>query len=102
MTDVTNGDAAQPASKPRAAQTAAAAAAVVQEEARSLADEASVKAAQLKKAVEERAAAAREWASDQTGVLRDTVSTRPLVSVGVSAGAAFAAGLVLGVLLTRR
>ncbi|MEO6341421.1 MAG: hypothetical protein ABIO39_15370 [Caulobacteraceae bacterium] len=102
MTDATNGDAAKPAPKPRAAKTVAATAAAVQEEARTLADEASLKAAQLKKVVEERAAAAREWASDQTDVLRDTVSTRPLVSVGVSAGAAFAAGLVLGILLTRR
>ena len=102
MTDVTNGDAAAPTPKSRLAKTAAEAGAAVQEEVRSLADEASVKAAQLKKAMEERAAAAKVWASDQTDVLRDTVSTRPLVSVGISAGAAFAAGVVLGVLLTRR
>ena len=102
MTDATTGDAATPAPKPRAPKTVAETAQVVQDEARSLADEASAKAAQLKKVVEERTAAAREWASDQTEVLRDTVSTRPLTSVGISAGAAFAAGIVLGVLLTRR
>ena len=44
---------------------------------------------------------AREWAQDQADVLRDTVQTRPFIAVGVSAASAFAAGLVLGVLLTR-
>lgn len=58
--------------------------------------------AELKRQVEERAAAARDWAVDQTDVIRDTVQTRPFVSIGVSAASAFAAGLVLGVLLTRR
>ena len=47
-------------------------------------------------------AQSREWAADQTDVLRDTVQTRPFISVGVSAGTAFAAGLVLGILLMRR
>ena len=60
------------------------------------------RAAELRAAFEERAAAAREWAADQGDVLRDTVQTKPLVSIGVSAASAFAAGLVLGVLLTRR
>jgi ElaB/YqjD/DUF883 family membrane-anchored ribosome-binding protein len=50
----------------------------------------------------DRASVARDWASDQTDVLRDTVQTRPFVAVGVSAGTAFAAGLVLGILLARR
>jgi ElaB/YqjD/DUF883 family membrane-anchored ribosome-binding protein len=50
----------------------------------------------------ERASVAREWASDQTDALRDTVQTRPFIAVGVSAGTAFAAGLVLGILLARR
>ena len=78
-----------------------------------LSAEAAAKAAEVRKVVEERAIAARkavqegahvarEWAADQTDVLRDTVQTRPFVSVGLSAGACFAAGLVLGVLLSRR
>ena len=46
--------------------------------------------------------AARDWAADQSDVLRDTVQTKPFIAVGVSAASAFAAGLVLGVLLTRR
>jgi ElaB/YqjD/DUF883 family membrane-anchored ribosome-binding protein len=58
--------------------------------------------AELRQAFEERASAAREWASDQTDVLRDTVQTKPFISIGVSAASAFAAGLVLGVLLMRR
>jgi ElaB/YqjD/DUF883 family membrane-anchored ribosome-binding protein len=58
--------------------------------------------AELRQAFEERAAAAREWAADQTDVFRDTVQTKPFIAIGVSAASAFAAGLVLGVLLTRR
>jgi ElaB/YqjD/DUF883 family membrane-anchored ribosome-binding protein len=60
------------------------------------------RAAELREAFEQRAAAAREWAADQTDVLRDTVQTKPFIAIGVSAASAFAAGLVLGVLLTRR
>jgi ElaB/YqjD/DUF883 family membrane-anchored ribosome-binding protein len=60
------------------------------------------RAAALREAFEQRASAAREWASDQSEVLRDTVQTKPFISIGVSAASAFAAGLVLGVLLTRR
>ena len=58
--------------------------------------------AELRQAFEERASAAREWAADQTDVLRDTVQTKPFIAIGVSAASAFAAGLVLGILLTRR
>lgn len=57
---------------------------------------------QLRRTVGEQAGVAREWAQDQADVLRDTVQTRPFIAVGVSAASAFAAGLVLGVLLTRR
>lgn len=57
---------------------------------------------QLRRTVGEQADVAREWAQDQADVLRDTVQTRPFIAVGVSAASAFAAGLVLGVLLTRR
>ena len=45
-----------------------------------------------------RSAAAREWATHQTDVARQTVVERPFAS----AGAAFAAGLVFGLLLSRR
>ena len=50
----------------------------------------------------DRAGVARDWAMDQSDVLRDTVQTKPFISIGVSSASAFAAGLVLGVLLTRR
>lgn len=46
----------------------------------------------------DRTQAARDWASMQTDVARQTVVERPFVS----AGAAFAAGVVFGVLLARR
>ena len=45
-----------------------------------------------------RTAAAREWATHQSDVARQTVVERPFAS----AGAAFAAGLVFGLLLARR
>lgn len=45
----------------------------------------------------DRTQAARDWASMQTDVARQTVVERPFVS----AGAAFAAGVVFGVLLAR-
>lgn len=56
---------------------------------------------QVGRSVSEQAGVAREWAQDQADVLRDTVQTRPFISVGVSAASAFAAGLILGVLLAR-
>ncbi len=70
-------------------------------------------AVQMKKAVSEKAVVAkdwavdrsgvaRDWAMDQSDVIRDTVQTKPFISVGVAVASAFAAGLVLGVLLTRR
>ena len=65
-------------------------------------EDAAARTAEIRRQVEVRAAAAREWAVDQTDVIRDTVQTRPFISIGVSAASAFAAGLILGVLLTRR
>ena len=59
-------------------------------------------AEQVRRAAGEQSAAAREWAADQADVLRDTVQTKPFIAVGVSAASAFAAGLILGVLLARR
>jgi ElaB/YqjD/DUF883 family membrane-anchored ribosome-binding protein len=46
----------------------------------------------------QRATQAREWATSQTDVARQAVVERPFAS----AGAAFAAGLVFGILLARR
>ena len=46
----------------------------------------------------DRSGQAREWATQQTDVARQTVVERPFVSTG----AAFAAGVVFGVLLARR
>ncbi len=65
-------------------------------------EDATERAAEIRRQVEARAAAARDWAVDQTDVIRDTVQTRPFISIGVSAASAFAAGLILGVLLSRR
>jgi ElaB/YqjD/DUF883 family membrane-anchored ribosome-binding protein len=73
-----------------------------QERLRSAKDKAAETAAQLRRTVEERTAAAKHWAADQSEVIREQVVERPLIAVGVSAGAAFAAGLVLGVLLASR
>ena len=60
------------------------------------------KAGQAKEWAGDRAGVARDWALDQSDVLRDTVQTRPFISVSVSAASAFAAGLVIGILLSRR
>lgn len=68
----------------------------------SLKERATAAADQLRTTVTERASVARDWATDQGDVLRDTVQTRPFIAIGVSAASAFAAGLVLGILLTRR
>ncbi len=62
-------------------------------------DKAAETAAQLRRSVEERAAQAREWAHREGDVLRGQVTERPLTAVGISAGTAFAAGLIFGVLL---
>lgn len=56
----------------------------------------------LRRAAAERAGAARDWAADQSDVLRDTVQTKPFASVGVLAVSTFAAGFALGVLVARR
>ena len=65
-------------------------------------DRAQQTAEQVRRQATEQSAAAREWAADQADVLRDTVQTKPFIAVGVSAASAFAAGLILGVLLARR
>lgn len=68
----------------------------------SMKQKAGAAADQLRSTVTEKASAAKDWAADQGEVIRDTVNTRPLVSIGVSAASAFAAGLMLGILLARR
>ncbi len=68
----------------------------------SVGERAQATAEQLRRQAGEQSAAAREWAADQADVLRDTVQTKPFIAVGVSAASAFAAGLILGVLLARR
>ncbi len=73
-----------------------------EDQVRSAKDKAAETAAQLRKTVEERAAQAREWAARESEVLRGQVVERPFIAVGVSAGTAFAAGLILGVLLASR
>ena len=65
-------------------------------------DRAQQTAEQVRRQAGEQSAAAREWAADQADVFRDTVQTKPFIAVGVSAASAFAAGLILGVLLARR
>ena len=90
MTDVTNNGAGQTnqrspkAGLQNAAQTAAT---ELQNAAQTAATEFQARAGQ-----------AREWATHQTDVARQTVVERPYAS----AGAAFAAGLVFGLLLARR
>ncbi|CAN5358252.1 hypothetical protein BH09PSE2_BH09PSE2_18960 [soil metagenome] len=89
-----------------AVQATEAEAAALGDRARAIAGDVGAKAqelsGQVRKAVSEGAETARDWAADQSDVLRDTVQTKPFIAVGVSAGSAFAAGIILGVLLARR
>ncbi len=98
MTDVT-ADAPTEGGAPAAARD-------LKEDAKSIAasvqQRAQQTAEQVKRTVNEQAEVAKEWAVDQADVLRDTVQTKPFIAVGVSAASAFAAGLILGVLLMRR
>ena len=73
-----------------------------QETASNLGEKAQAAAEDVRRRMGEASGVARDWASDQSDVLRDTVQTKPFIAVGVSAASAFAAGLVLGVLLARR
>ena len=98
MTDVT-ADAPTAGDEPKAARDLKADARKI---AASAQERAQATAEQVRRTVNEQSTAAREWAADQADVLRDTVQTRPFIAVGVSAASAFAAGLILGVLLARR
>jgi ElaB/YqjD/DUF883 family membrane-anchored ribosome-binding protein len=62
---------------------------------------ATAKVVQLRAAVQERAGALNDWAHDQARTLATTAREKPLAAAGVSAGAAFAAGLVFGLLIAR-
>ncbi|HTK36694.1 MAG TPA: hypothetical protein VL358_15595 [Caulobacteraceae bacterium] len=83
MTDAAAPNPAQPAPAPPAEKPATA------------------KVVQLRAAVQERAGALNDWAHDQARTLATTAREKPLAAAGVSAGAAFAAGLVLGLLIAR-
>ena len=95
MTDVPAKPAAAPADTAAVADRAKAIAADVGSKAQDTYD-------QVRRQLADGAETARDWAADQSDVLRDTVQTKPFIAIGVSAASAFAAGLVLGVLLTRR
>ena len=99
MTDVTADTPSDEGGAPKAAKTLKDDAARIAASAR---DRAQQTADQVRRQAAEQSAAAREWAADQADVLRDTVQTKPFIAVGVSAASAFAAGLILGVLLARR
>ena len=62
---------------------------------------ATAKVVELRAKVQEGADALNGWAHDQARAITATARDRPLAAAGISAGAAFAAGLVLGLLLTR-
>ena len=99
MTDVTAADTPVEDGAPKAAKTLKDDAIRI---ASSVGERAQQTAGQVRRQATEQSAAAREWAADQADVLRDTVQTKPFIAVGVSAASAFAAGLILGVLLARR
>ena len=88
-------EAASPQGRDKAAEEAKSTVSAVAEKAQGAAED-------VRRRVGEASTVAREWAVDQSDVLRDTVQTKPFIAVGVSAASAFAAGLVLGVLLARR
>ncbi len=59
------------------------------------------KVVQLRQAVSDRAGAVSDWAQGQAKALANTAKEKPLTAAGVSAGTAFALGLVMGLLLAR-
>jgi ElaB/YqjD/DUF883 family membrane-anchored ribosome-binding protein len=65
------------------------------------AEKTSAKVVQLRAAVQEGAGALNDWAQDQAKMIGAAAKEKPMTAIGVSAGAAFAAGLVLGLLLVR-
>jgi len=62
---------------------------------------ASEKVIRMKHSVQEKAEALNGWAHDQARAIAGAAKDRPLATASVSAGTAFAAGLVLGLLLGR-
>ena len=65
------------------------------------AEAAAAKVVQLRAKVQEGADALNGWAHDQARTLTAAAKEKPLAAAGISAGAAFAAGLVFGLLLAR-
>lgn len=59
------------------------------------------KVVQMRRTMQQKAEALNGWAQGQARALATTAKEKPLATAGVSAGTAFAAGLVLGLLLTR-
>jgi hypothetical protein len=59
------------------------------------------KVVQLRQAVSERAGAVSDWAQGQARALANTAKEKPLATASVSAGTAFAFGVVVGLLLAR-
>lgn len=59
------------------------------------------KVVQMRQAVQARAGALSDWAQDRAKGLAATAKERPLAAAGVSAGTAFAFGVVVGLLLSR-
>lgn len=57
--------------------------------------------AATKKYAKESAEAARDWASRQAAIAKQTASDKPVLTVSLSAATALAAGLVLGFVLGR-
>ena len=59
------------------------------------------KVVQMRRTVQQKAEALNGWAQDQARAFANTAKEKPLATAGVSAGTAFAAGLVVGLLLSR-
>jgi hypothetical protein len=57
---------------------------------------------QFKQAFQDRTAAVGGWASERAGAVKETAAGRPLATAGISATAAFAGGLALGLLMAGR
>jgi len=57
---------------------------------------------QFKQALHDKTAAVSEWALEKADAARGKAAERPLAAAGVSAGAAFVGGLLLGLLMASR
>lgn len=57
---------------------------------------------QFKQALHDKTAAVGGWASQRAGAAKQTAAGHPFATAGLSAGAAFAGGLALGLLMAGR